>query len=79
MPQLPSTGFELNPDASLILHVPPPWSGQFWARTQCSTDPSSGKFVCATGDCASSMIACNGAGGALPVSLVEFTLDGYGG
>ncbi|KAJ1387200.1 Thaumatin, conserved site [Sesbania bispinosa] len=71
--QLNSTGFELASKASSTLDVQPPWSGRFWARSQCSTDKS-GKFTCATGDCGSGQIPCNGAGGTPPVSLVEFTL-----
>uniref|UniRef100_A0A0R0ITR8 Thaumatin-like protein n=1 Tax=Glycine max TaxID=3847 RepID=A0A0R0ITR8_SOYBN len=58
--QLPSTGFELTSKASSTIDVTAPWSGRFWARSQCSTD-THGKFTCATGDCGS-------------VSLVEFTL-----
>ena len=72
--QLASTGFKLASNASSTLDVPRPWSGRFWARSHCSTDTSSGKFYCATGDCGSGQIACNGAGGIPPVSLVEFTL-----
>jgi len=51
---------------------------RLWARTQCSTH-SSGKFVCATADCASGVIECNGAGAIPPASLAEFTLRGDGG
>ncbi|XP_020233409.1 thaumatin-like protein 1 [Cajanus cajan] len=71
--QLPSTGFELTPKASFNLDVPPLWSGRFWARTHCSTD-SHGRFTCATGDCGSHQVPCNGAGGTPPVSLVELSL-----
>lgn len=76
--QLTSTGFELASKASYTLDVPAQWSGRFWGRSQCSTD-TNGKFTCATGDCGSGQIACNGAGGIPPVSLVEFTLAGFGG
>ncbi|OIV92493.1 hypothetical protein TanjilG_02256 [Lupinus angustifolius] len=48
------------------------------ARTKCSND-TNGKFICGSGDCASGQISCNGAGGIPPVSLVEFTLSGFGG
>ncbi|KAJ6964043.1 hypothetical protein NC652_002352 [Populus alba x Populus x berolinensis] len=61
-PPLSSTGFTLATGASSSLSVPVNWSGRLWARTQCSTD-ASGKFVCATADCASGVIECNGAGG----------------
>ena len=41
--------------------------------------PLKGKFVCATADCASGVIECNGAGAIPPASLTEFTLRGDGG
>ncbi|XP_012082607.1 thaumatin-like protein 1 [Jatropha curcas] len=69
--QLSSTGFELPSKASLNLIPTPPWSGRFWVRTGCTAD-STGKFSCATGDCASGQVQCNGAGGNPPASLAEF-------
>ncbi|KAH8520590.1 hypothetical protein H0E87_001873 [Populus deltoides] len=77
-PTISPTGFTLATGASSSLSVPATWSGRLWARTQCSTD-SSGKFVCATADCASGVIECNGAGAIPPASLAEFTLRGDGG
>ncbi|KAK9931227.1 hypothetical protein M0R45_018513 [Rubus argutus] len=76
--QLSTTGFELASGASLSVDVPAPWSGRFWGRTQCSAD-ASGKFTCASGDCGSGQVACNGAGGIPPASLVELTLAANGG
>ncbi|KAI4371329.1 hypothetical protein MLD38_019578 [Melastoma candidum] len=76
--QLSSTGFQLSPGESFSLSTSAPWSGRFWGRTGCSTD-ASGRFSCATGDCASGAVACNGAGGNPPVSLAEFTLVTGGG
>uniref|UniRef100_A0A2N9IR90 Thaumatin-like protein n=1 Tax=Fagus sylvatica TaxID=28930 RepID=A0A2N9IR90_FAGSY len=76
-PQLSSTGFELGTGASSTLDFPATWSGRLWARTQCSN--VNGRFTCATADCASGQIACNGAGAIPPASLVEFTLSGFGG
>lgn len=55
--QLPSTGFELTSKASSTIDVTAPWSGRFWARSQCSTD-THGKFTCATGDCGSGEVPC---------------------
>ncbi|KAL5711276.1 hypothetical protein ACHQM5_021750 [Ranunculus cassubicifolius] len=75
LPQLLTTGFELQPGNSQTLDVPPKWSGRFWARTHCSND-TSGKFTCLTGDCASSKVGCNGAGAIPPATLLEFTLGG---
>ncbi|THU69229.1 hypothetical protein C4D60_Mb08t12210 [Musa balbisiana] len=54
------------------------WGGRLWARQRCSTD-SSGRFSCLSGDCGTGQVACNGAGGAPPTTLVEFTLQGDGG
>ncbi|KAF3441783.1 hypothetical protein FNV43_RR15698 [Rhamnella rubrinervis] len=72
-PQLSSTGFELASGATQTLDVPAGWSGRFWARSQCSTD-GSGKFTCATADCGSGQVLCNGAGAIPPATLVELTL-----
>ncbi|KAJ6315903.1 hypothetical protein OIU78_019222 [Salix suchowensis] len=77
-PAFSSTGFTLEAGASSTQSAPATWAGRFWARTQCSTD-ASGKFVCATADCASGVIECNGAGAIPPASLAEFTLRGNGG
>ncbi|KAI5603101.1 hypothetical protein BDE02_01G196900 [Populus trichocarpa] len=77
-PPISSTGLTLATGASSSLSVPATWSGRLWARTQCSTD-ASGKFVCATADCASGVIECNGAGAIPPASFAEFTLRGDGG
>ncbi|KAK8563523.1 hypothetical protein V6N13_006275 [Hibiscus sabdariffa] len=76
-PQLSSTGFELAPKASSTLDVPAPWSGRVWGRTQCAN--TAGKFKCATADCGSGQITCNGAGGIPPASLIELTLAANGG
>ncbi|XAR72714.1 hypothetical protein NMG60_11019450 [Bertholletia excelsa] len=69
------TGFALRSGKSRTLSVPKSWSGRVWARTLCSDD-SSGKFSCATGDCASGKVECAGAGATPPATLVEFTLSG---
>ncbi|KAI3984561.1 hypothetical protein MKX01_040438 [Papaver californicum] len=76
--QLSKTGFELAPGASSSVDAPAGWSGRFWARTGCSTD-SSGRLKCATADCASGRVECNGAGAIPPATLLEFTLNGNGG
>ncbi|GKV02374.1 hypothetical protein SLEP1_g14818 [Rubroshorea leprosula] len=73
--QLSNTGFELASHKSYSLDVPASWVGRIWARTQYSSD-SSGTFTCATADCGSKQIACNGAGGDPPSSLAEFSLQG---
>ncbi|KAK7345479.1 hypothetical protein VNO77_16083 [Canavalia gladiata] len=75
--QLANTGFELQPGESDSVELPSPWSGRFWARTGCSNN--GGGFTCATGDCASGQVECNGAGGIPPVTLVEITVAENGG
>ncbi|EEF42860.1 thaumatin-like protein 1 [Ricinus communis] len=75
---LSSTGFELGPKTTINLTVQPPWSGRFWARSGCTTDPLR-KFTCATADCGSGQVQCNGGGVIPPASLVEFTLAPDGG
>ncbi|KAF3332248.1 thaumatin-like protein 1b [Carex littledalei] len=75
---LTTTGFQLQPGETRVIEVPASWSGRLWARTLCTSDPTSGKFSCATGDCGSGTVECGGGGAAPPVSLVEFTLNGGG-
>ncbi|KAK9062746.1 hypothetical protein SSX86_019935 [Deinandra increscens subsp. villosa] len=70
---LDSTGFELNPGESRSFEASPGWSGRFWGRTGCTFD-SSGQGSCATGDCGSNQISCNGAGATPPATLAEFTI-----
>lgn len=78
-PPLASTGFELAPGTTTArpLDAPPKWQGRLWGRYGCSTNSSSGKFACVSGDCASGQVPCNGAGGIPPATLAEFTLQGY--
>ncbi|CAL5369083.1 unnamed protein product [Camellia sinensis] len=78
-PPLSSTGFALQTGESTAIPVPTAWSGRLWGRTFCTTDSTTGKFTCATGDCGSSTIQCSGSGGAPPATLAEFTLNGAGG
>ncbi|KAG0491585.1 hypothetical protein HPP92_004628 [Vanilla planifolia] len=76
---LATSGFSLESGQSLAVHVPSSWSGRFWGRTHCSTDPSTGIFTCDTGDCGSGRLDCSGSGPAPPATLAEFTLNGSGG
>ncbi|KAL0356592.1 UNVERIFIED_CONTAM: Thaumatin-like protein 1 [Sesamum calycinum] len=75
-PLLNPTGFVLQSGKSRTLRVPRSWSGRLWARTHCSTDPSTGKFSCATADCGSGKLECAGSGAIPPATLAEFTLNG---
>lgn len=72
-PGLGSTGFELQKGASRSFEAPTGWSGRFWGRTGCMFD-GSGQGSCATGDCGSGKIECDGAGASPPATLAEFTL-----
>ncbi|XP_042432660.1 thaumatin-like protein 1b [Zingiber officinale] len=76
---LPQTGFELTSGASASVEAPAGWGGRMWARTRCSNDAATGKFSCLSGDCGSGQVACLGAGGAPPTTLMEFTLNGADG
>ncbi|KAJ0097187.1 hypothetical protein Patl1_27293 [Pistacia atlantica] len=60
------TGFELATRGTKTLNIPAKWAGGASARTQCS-----GSFTCATADCGSGQVACNGKGAVPPASLVE--------
>ncbi|KAL1191934.1 Thaumatin-like protein 1 [Cardamine amara subsp. amara] len=73
---LTTTGFSLNTSESRVLSIPAAWSGRIWARTLCNQNATTGKFICVTGDCASSKIECSGAGAIPPATLAEFTLNG---
>lgn len=72
-PVLDTTGFELANGNSRSLQAPAGWSGRFWGRTGCNFD-GSGHGSCATADCGSGEIQCNGAGATPPATLAEFTL-----
>ncbi|CAN0918765.1 Thaumatin-like protein 1 [Linum grandiflorum] len=72
-PKLDSTGFELIKGTSRSFQAPTGWSGRFWGRTGCNFDDS-GQGTCATADCGSGQIECNGAGANPPATLAEFTL-----
>ncbi|KAM0832995.1 hypothetical protein ACQ4PT_064542 [Festuca glaucescens] len=79
-PPLSHTGFYLASGATSSLAAPSSgaWSGNFWARTGCATDASTGRFSCATADCGSGDVSCNGRGPAPPVTLAEITLAAPG-
>ncbi|KAI5590475.1 hypothetical protein BDE02_04G010400 [Populus trichocarpa] len=75
---LSTTGFSLEKNESKTLTAPDSWTGRFWGRTYCTED-SSGNFSCISGDCGSGKLECSGNGGALPVTLAEFSLRGFNG
>ncbi|OEL29831.1 Thaumatin-like protein 1 [Dichanthelium oligosanthes] len=78
-PGFPTTGFALppGPDAA-FRDVPAGWSGRIWGRYRCAND-ASGSFGCASGDCGTGRVECNGAGNQAPSTLAEFTLNGQDG
>ncbi|KAK1304718.1 Thaumatin-like protein 1 [Acorus calamus] len=78
-PELSTTGFPLQKSETQTVSAPSNWSGRMWARTLCSTDPTTGAFTCATGDCGSGKTPCSGGGAAPPATLAEFTLAGANG
>ncbi|KAK1606422.1 hypothetical protein QYE76_030095 [Lolium multiflorum] len=82
-PQLPTTGFRLDPGQTVQVPAPAGWSGRIWARTGCnfSADGSgapAGAVACQTGDCGGGHLECGGTGGTPPATLFEITL-GKGG
>lgn len=76
---LSTTGFSLQKGETRTLTAPSKWGGRFWGRTLCSTDSSTGKFTCITGDCNSGKLECSGNNALPPATLAEFTLNGSGG
>lgn len=68
-----SGGFKLNLWETKSFTVENGWAGRIWPRRGCNANGH-----CLSGDCGNK-IQCNGAGGIPPVSLAEFTFDGYGG
>ncbi|CAA3030229.1 thaumatin-like protein 1 [Olea europaea var. sylvestris] len=72
--RLDSTGFELPQGGTRSFQAPPGWSGRFWGRTGCFFDGITGQGSCATGDCGSNQVECNGAGANPPATLAEFTV-----
>lgn len=75
---LDTTGFELPTGSTRSFQAQPGWSGRFWGRTGCSFDPNTGQGGCATGDCGSNQIECNGNGAEPPATLAEFTIGSDG-
>ncbi|RCV31888.1 hypothetical protein SETIT_6G214000v2 [Setaria italica] len=71
-PQLPTTGFRLDPGQTVQVPAPTGWSGRLWARTGCAFD-AGGNGTCQTGDCGG-RLECAGTGATPPVTLFEVTL-----
>ncbi|XP_031112327.1 pathogenesis-related thaumatin-like protein 3.5 [Ipomoea triloba] len=73
-PVLMKGGLVLEAGQSERIDAPAGWSGRIWPRSGCAFDKSTGRGSCGTGDCGGTL-QCDGAGGAPPASLAEFTLD----
>lgn len=71
-PILAKGGFELPPNTTYTLQLPPAWSGRLWGRHGCTFN-ATGQGHCATGDCGDALF-CAGLGGTPPATLAEITL-----
>ncbi|KAF2461870.1 thaumatin [Lineolata rhizophorae] len=73
-----SQGFKLEPGESRRQLVAEDWQGRVWGRTNCTFDEDgnavNGPRACLSGDCRG-VLDCE-AGGDIPVTLAEFTLNG---
>ncbi|KAJ3327207.1 hypothetical protein HDU76_012230, partial [Blyttiomyces sp. JEL0837] len=66
-------GWEMKSGDSVSFTLPGNWySGRIWARTDCTTDPTTGNFNCLTGSCGPKL-PCEARTGEPNVSLAEFT------
>ncbi|KAL8160182.1 hypothetical protein V2J09_001719 [Rumex salicifolius] len=72
IPELSTTGFELDSGMSAKISSTIGWSGRMWARTGCKFDKT-GSGTCLTGDCGGKL-ECKGSGATPPASLFEITL-----
>ncbi|KAK9272619.1 hypothetical protein L1049_002994 [Liquidambar formosana] len=72
-PVIADGGFSLPSGQTRCIRAPWTWSGRLWARTGCNFD-SNWKHACETGDC-DGRLACNGAIGLPPATLVEISLE----
>ncbi|GKD57091.1 G-type lectin S-receptor-like serine/threonine-protein kinase, partial [Tanacetum coccineum] len=75
-PALNITGFELTEGKSRSLHTPDMWSGHVWGRTGCTIN-GSGHWSCATGDCGTGEMECNGQSYKPPVTIAEINISIY--
>ncbi|KAJ9537847.1 hypothetical protein OSB04_030580 [Centaurea solstitialis] len=69
-----TTGFELKEGNSQSFQTPVGWSGRVWGRTRCTFN-GSGNGSCATGDCGTGEVECNGSANTGPTTLAEFTFN----
>ncbi|GJX72138.1 G-type lectin S-receptor-like serine/threonine-protein kinase, partial [Tanacetum coccineum] len=72
-PHFNITGFELTKGTSRSFQAPEDWSGRIWGRTGCDFNESGG-WSCATGDCSTGEMGCNGRNFRQPVTLAELNM-----
>ncbi|KAJ9537848.1 hypothetical protein OSB04_030581 [Centaurea solstitialis] len=70
-PDFNTTGFELKEGDSRSFQTPTTWSGRVWGRTRCTFNGSR-NGSCATGDCGTGEVECNGKAHTGPTTLAEF-------
>ncbi|KAI3692202.1 hypothetical protein L6452_32013 [Arctium lappa] len=73
-PALNITGFELTKGNLRFFQTPARWNGRLWGRTDCVFN-GSGSGNCASGNCESKELECNGTAYTLPVTRAEFIID----
>ncbi|KAI3690211.1 hypothetical protein L2E82_48187 [Cichorium intybus] len=74
MPRLNETGFELTNGNSRSFQAPAGWVGHIWGRTDCNFNRL-GNGSCATGDCNTGEMGCNGSKHTLPATIAEFNIS----
>ncbi|KAI3505442.1 hypothetical protein L1887_27572 [Cichorium endivia] len=72
------TGFELTKGSSRSIQSPDGWVGRFWGRTGCNFSESR-NGTCATGDCGTGKMECNGNLYTRPVTIAEFSVNQFQG
>ncbi|KAI3692208.1 hypothetical protein L6452_32019 [Arctium lappa] len=68
------TGFELTKGTSRSFQSPANWSGTIWGRTGCTFN-GSGHGSCATGDCGTGEMECDGKTTTSSATLAEFNIS----
>ncbi|XP_023729325.1 G-type lectin S-receptor-like serine/threonine-protein kinase At1g67520 [Lactuca sativa] len=73
--KLNETGFELTKGSSRSFQVPTVWDGSIWGRTGCNFN-SSGKWLCATGDCdTNEFLECDVDERIPPATTADFSIN----
>ncbi|KAI3692205.1 hypothetical protein L6452_32016 [Arctium lappa] len=75
-PAFNTTGFELAEGNSRSFQTPATWSGRVWGRTRCTFN-GSGNGSCATGDCGTGEVECNGRSYTGPTTIAELGINQF--